>query len=72
MMEVACRCDGLPSHDHRIRNKTFAEMTDEERWRYSEGGEVYEPTRFDPDDIGRIWVDWKEVARALTTNGDDT
>lgn len=57
MIEVACQCGGLPPHDHWIR--TEKPFVDEDR--YLTHG------YFDMDDIGRVWVDWKAVARALTT-----
>lgn len=59
MIEVACQCGNLPSHDHWIR--TAEPFVDD--------GGCLTHGYFDLDDIGRIWVDWKEVARALTTEG---
>lgn len=68
MEEIACQCDGLPPHDHRIPNKKPTEMTEAELAEYRTGGKVYEPFHYDPIDIGRLWVDWKAVARDLMTD----
>lgn len=51
MEMIACTCDGLPAHDHFMGQ----ELKDG----------VWGP-RWDLNDVGRVWVDWKAVARALT------
>lgn len=51
MILTACNCDGLPAHDHLMGH------------RLDESG-VMGPW-WDMDSIGRVWVDWKAVARAL-------
>lgn len=63
MEMIACQCDGLPPHDHLIPNKRPAEMTEAEMAPFR-AGKVYEPYHHDPVDVGRLWVDWKAVARA--------
>lgn len=50
MEMIGCNCDGLPTHDHFMGH----ELKDG----------VWGP-RWDLNDIGRVWVDWKAVARAL-------
>lgn len=55
MMEIACQCRVggvvLPPHDHRVG---FG----------MDGRGIYGPV-YDFNDVGRVWVDWKEVAHAL-------
>lgn len=51
MEMVGCQCDGLPAHDH------YMGKAQDERGVW---GAVW-----DPSDVGRVWVDWKAVARAL-------
>lgn len=52
MEMIACQCDGLPAHDH------FMGHAPDERGFM---GPVW-----DMDDIGRVWVPWKEVAKAFS------
>lgn len=47
---IACQCEGIPPHDHFMGCAV------------QDG--VYR-ARYDYDDIGRVWVDWRAVARAL-------
>jgi hypothetical protein len=54
MEEIACTCGGLPAHDH------YMGQAEQDYQGFKAWGPVY-----DPDDIGRIWVPWKDVARAL-------
>lgn len=69
METIACKCDGLPAHDHNIPNKRPIDMTEEELDRHRGPNAVpYVPYRHDPIDIGRLWVDWKAVARDLIVN----
>lgn len=51
METVACQCDGLPPHDHFMGS----EVVDD----------VYQAV-YDWEDVGRVWVDWRAVAKALT------
>lgn len=67
MIDIACQCGGLPAHDHRIPNRPFEQMTEAERDQYRNGDKFYEPYHFDMIDVGRVWVDWKKVAKALMT-----
>jgi hypothetical protein len=57
MVEIACTCDDLPAHDH------FMGWADQDYHGVKAWGPVY-----DSEDIGRIWVPWKDVARALITD----
>lgn len=64
MIEVACRCGGLPAHDHYMGQVA-------EKWGDAlQQGVAYDDLvwgpRYDLDDIGRVWVPWKQVARALS------
>lgn len=50
-MEVlACHCSGLPAHDHYMGFHCVNGI-----WQ----------AKYDPDDVGRIWIDYKRLARAL-------
>lgn len=57
MNMIACTCDNLPAHDHFMGQ----ELKDG----------VWRP-RWDLNDIGRIWVDWKQVARGLLNDGSES
>jgi hypothetical protein len=46
-----CNCGNLPWHDHYMGQ----EQDENGCW----------GPRWDMDDIGRVWVDWKDVARAF-------
>jgi hypothetical protein len=52
VIEVACTCGGLPAHDH------YMGQGPDERG-------VWGPV-WDLEEVGRVWIDWKEVARALS------
>ena len=58
-MEVyACSCAGLPPHDHYIGQAPDANG-------------VWGPV-WDTDDVGRLWVDWRAIARVLIVQGPHT
>lgn len=50
MEMMACTCSDLPAHDHFMGMHELDGV-----WQ----------ARWDRKDVGRIWVDWKKVARAL-------
>lgn len=50
---IACTCDDLPPHDHYM-----GQGADDRGFM----GPIW-----DLDDIGRVWVPWKQVARAFIT-----
>lgn len=56
MIEIACRCDDLPSHSH-----IFEPVT-----QWVEGVRVYTGSMEDTGEV-RIWVNWKDLARELMT-----
>lgn len=58
MEMIACTCGGLPSHDHLMGGHV----------QHADGS--FGP-RWDYDDIGHVWVDWKAVARALMKDEHD-
>jgi hypothetical protein len=47
---IGCTCENLPAHDHHMGNAVI--------------NGVYQAV-YDRNDVGRIWVDWKAVAKAL-------
>lgn len=55
VVEIACTCDDLPSHSHVFRHQVIEDRVGNKFVQPVDTGEV------------RIWVDWKEVARALAT-----
>jgi hypothetical protein len=53
VVEIACTCDGLPSHSHLFTHTFLSDVAT----RHS-----YTQVEMEPFDV-RIWVDWKTVAR---------
>lgn len=52
MEMIACQCDDLPAHDHYMGQAP-------------DGNGVWGPV-WDMDDIGRVWVPWKTVAKTFS------
>lgn len=61
---IACHCDGLPPHDHHIGNGMVPMEYRNGAGQVIATGEAYGPV-YDYDDVGRVWVDWRAVARSL-------
>lgn len=55
VVEMACTCDDLPPHSH-ISRPVMRDLGRGAHWVPEDTGDV------------RIWVDWKEVARALAAD----
>lgn len=57
MEQIACQCGMIPcAHDHWYIHREYN----------AEGKLVKYETRHDFNRIGHVWVNWKEVARAVS------